>query len=309
MKQPPYISKGDKICILSTARKITMDELKPSIDLLKGWGLNVVLGKNLFQVDHQFAGTEEQRATDLQTALDDDSIKAILFARGGYGSVQIVDRIDWSTFNEYPKWLVGYSDITVFHSHLNRQLGIESLHAAMPVNIKVDHSGLSEEGVESLRSALFGNQLTYQFPASTKNLLMGEKIEGELVGGNLSILYSLSGTASQIKGEGKILFIEDLDEYLYHIDRMMMNLIRSGLFNGCKGILVGGMSDMNDNTIPYGKSAKEIILHRIKGFDVPLIFDFPAGHIIDNRALILGRKVAIQQTDSSIQLEFNERTQ
>ena len=306
MKHAPYLKEGDSIRIISTARKISVEELEPTINKLNDWGLKVEFGKNLFHEDHQFSGTEEERISDLQEALNDPNLKAILFARGGYGSVQVVDHIDWQSLKEHPKWLIGYSDITVFHSHLNRNFGIESIHAAMPINIKSDLSGLSLEGLESLKKAIFGDTLQYEFDISPHNQGGIDILEGELVGGNLSILYSLSGTPSQMGTNDKILFIEDLDEYLYHIDRMMMNLIRSGLLSNCKAILIGGMSDMNDNTIPYGSSAEEIIIHRMKPFQTPLIFGFPAGHIIDNRALILGRKIRIEQKAQRMLITFHE---
>ncbi|MAY83174.1 MAG: LD-carboxypeptidase [Flavobacteriales bacterium] len=306
MIQPNYLKAGDHIRIISTARKISAEEIEASKSLFESWGLKVEYGENLFAEDDQFAGTEAQRTADLQAALDDESVKAIVFARGGYGSVQVLDRIDWSNFKMKPKWLVGYSDITVFHSYLNRAFGIESLHAPMPVNIKQDGSGLSKEAERDLHKALFGEQLNYNFQAHSFNTIQ-EDISGELVGGNLSILYSLSGSNAQLNGKGKIIFMEDLDEYLYHIDRMLMNLIRSDLFEGCVGVLIGGMSDMNDNTIPYGKTAEEIIAHRLGELNIPLVFGFPAGHIHDNRPLILGRKASISQNGNQMKLQFHER--
>ena len=307
MKQPPYLKAGDRVRIISSARKISRDELQPAIELLESWDLVVELGDRLFYEDRQFSGTEEERKLDLQAAIDDTSIKAIFFARGGYGSVQIVDQIDWSSLEQHPKWLVGYSDITVFHAHLNT-LGLESLHATMPINIKADKSGLSKEGEESLKAALFGEDVNHSFATSDKNQFQGDSISGELIGGNLSILYSLSGSPSQMSGQDKIILIEDLDEYLYHIDRMMMNLIRSGLFEGCKALLVGGMSDMNDNTIPYGQSAEEIISQRMNELGIPVVFDVPSGHIFDNRAMIFGRRVSLLQDGSRMKLNFHGRT-
>ena len=307
MKHPKYLEQGDEVRIIASARKIKEAEVEYSRKVFESWGLKVTYGQHLFATDHQFAGTETQRAEDLQNALDDERLSAIIFARGGYGSVQILDRLDWSAFEKHPKWIIGYSDITVFHAYLNRQLSIESIHAAMPVNIKEDQSGLSEFALKSIQRALFGEQISYRFNASKLNQFFNGDIEGELIGGNLSILYSLSGSNAQVKGEGKIIFMEDLDEYLYHIDRMLMNLIRSGLFEGCKGVLVGGMSEMNDNTIPYGQTAQEIIAHRLRDLKIPLLFDFPAGHIKDNRSLIMGRKVIISELEDQLQLKFHER--
>ncbi len=293
---PEKLKIGDKIGIISPARKITLNELDPAIKTIESWKLKVELGSNLFEVDNQFSGTIEQRSTDLQTMIDDDSIKAILCARGGYGTVQIIDNIDFSKLKNNPKWIVGYSDVTVLHSHLNK-LGIASLHATMPINFKTN----AKESLASLKNGLFGNE---------NNILCGPhpfnkfgKVEAEVVGGNLSILYSLLGSNSDVDTDGKILFIEDLDEYLYHIDRMMMNLKRNGKFTKLKGLVVGGMSDMNDNTIPFGKTAEEIILEYIKEFDFPVCFNFPAGHLDDNRTLVFGKECILEINENGVILK------
>jgi len=293
---PEKLKIGDKIGIISPARKITLNELDPAIKTIESWKLKVELGSNLFEVDNQFSGTIEQRSTDLQTMIDDDSIKAILCARGGYGTVQIIDNIDFSKLKNNPKWIVGYSDVTVLHSHLNK-LGIASLHATMPINFKTN----AKESLASLKNGLFGNE---------NNILCGPhpfnkfgKVEAEVVGGNLSILYSLLGSNSDVDTDGKILFIEDLDEYLYHIDRMMMNLKRNGKFTKLKGLVVGSMSDMNDNTIPFGKTAEEIILEYIKEFDFPVCFNFPAGHLDDNRTLVFGKECTLEINENGVILK------
>ena len=286
---------GDKIGIISTARKISMEELKPSIKLLEEWGLKVVFGKNLFEEDNQFSGTVTQRSSDLQSMIDDDSIKAILCARGGYGTVQIIDKVDFSHLIKNPKWIIGYSDVTVLHSHLH-QLGITSLHATMPINFEKN----TPKALESLKSALFGlGDLT---EINHHHFNRFGKVEGEIVGGNLSILYSLLGSDSDINTEGKILFIEDLDEYLYHVDRIMMNLKRNGKLKNLKALIIGGMSDMNDNTIPFGKTAEEIILEYIKEFDFPVCFNFPAGHLADNRCIRLGGKSVLEVNKNGVSL-------
>jgi len=286
---------GDKIGIISTARKISLEELKPSIKLLEEWGLKVVFGKNLFEEDNQFSGTVSQRSSDLQSMIDDDSIKAILCARGGYGTVQIIDKVDFSHLIKNPKWIIGYSDVTVLHSHLH-QLGITSLHATMPINFEKN----TPKALESLKSALFGlGDLT---EINHHHFNRFGKVEGEIVGGNLSILYSLLGSGSDINTDGKILFIEDLDEYLYHVDRMMMNLKRNGKLNNLKALIIGGMSDMNDNTIPFGKTAEEIILEYIKEFDFPVCFNFPAGHLDDNRCVRFGVKSVLVVNKNGVSL-------
>ena len=292
---PEKLVVGDKIGIISTARKITIEELKPPIKTLESWGLKVVLGANLFQEDDQFSGTVDQRTNDLQIMIDDNSIKAILCARGGYGTVQIIDAINFTNLKKNSKWIVGYSDATVLHSHLNN-LGMASLHATMPINFE----GNTNESLWSLKNALFGNLNNVECKAHPLNKF--GKIEGDVVGGNLSILYSLLGSSSDIDTIGKILFIEDLDEYLYHIDRMMMNLKRNGIFGNLKGLIIGGMSDMNDNSIPFGKTAEQIILDYTKGYDFPICFGFPAGHLTDNRCLILGINSILEICENGVSL-------
>ncbi len=295
---PPYLQKGDTVAIVATARKISMEELQPAIDIINAWGLKVVLSKNIFCVDNQFAGTDEERAADMQWALDDNNIKSVICARGGYGTVRIIDKLDFTNFLKHPKWVVGYSDITVLHQHINQNFSIASLHATMPINFAVN-----EEATESLRKALFGEELNYTIPAHSLNRA-GEAI-GELIGGNLSLIYALCGSKSDIDTKGKILFIEDLDEYLYHIDRMMMNLKRSGKLQNLTGLIVGGMSDMKDNTVPFGKTAEEIILDAVKEYNYPVCFNFPAGHIHRNLAMVMGREVCLSVSTNSVYLNTN----
>jgi len=299
MIRPPYLKKGDKIGIAAPARRITFDEVHPSIKLFQKWGLEVVLGINVFGIENQFAGTDNQRQADFQQMLDDPSIRAIICARGGYGTVRIIDKLDFTGFCRNPKWLVGYSDITVLHAHVNKHFKIETLHSVMPVNIKeVD---FNNDSIESLRKALFGEKLFYSKPI-TFHFKTGLS-EGILTGGNLSILYSLMGTASELETNGKILFLEDVDEYLYHIDRMMMNLKRAGKLGKLNGLIVGGMDRMNDNVIPFGKTANEIISEAVAEYHYPVCFDFPAGHGSINLALILGRSIRLK-VDENMEVEF-----
>ena len=292
---PEKLKIGDKIGIISTARKITMEELNPAIKTLESWGLKVVLGINLFQEDNQFSGTVEHRTADLQSMIDDNSIKSILCARGGYGTVQIIDAINFTNLKKNSKWIVGYSDVSVLHSHLNN-LGIASLHATMPINFESN----TKESLSSLKNSLFGNLNSIECKAHPFNKF--GKIEGNIVGGNLSILYSLLGSQSDIDTTDKILFIEDLDEYLYHIDRMMMNLKRNGMLRSLKGLIVGGMSDMNDNSIPFGKTAEQIILEYTKDYDFPISFGFPAGHLADNRCIKLGINSVLEISKNGVSL-------
>jgi len=298
MIQPTYLQKNDTVAIVSTARKISLKEIQPAINLLKNWGLKVVIGNTIGLEENQFAGTDAQRISDFQKMLDNPKIKAIWCARGGYGTVRIIDKLDFTEFKKHPKWIIGYSDITVLHNHIHN-FGIESLHATMPINVSEN----SEKSLASLKKCLFSNTISYEI-ATSEDSKTGNS-SGFLVGGNLSILFSLLGSPSDINTDGKILFIEDLDEYLYHIDRMFMNLKRNGYFNNLKGLIVGAMSDMNDNTIPFGKTAKEIILDAVSEFDFPVVFDFPAGHINDNSALILGRKVTLGVGEKDTSLSFS----
>lgn len=297
MTTPPILQKGDTIAILATARKNIDDNLKPAIDLLHSWGLEVIIGNTIGLDDNQLAGTDKQRAADFQQQLDNPNIKGIWCVKGGYGTVRIIDLLDFTKFKQNPKWIIGFSDITVLHNHLNT-MGFKSIHGIMPVTT----SRASEEAVESLRLALFGNQLTYQIAPDAMNRL--GTATGELVGGNLSILYSLLGSQSAIDCTDKILFIEDLDEYLYHIDRMMMNLKRNGCLESIKGIIVGSMSKMRDNDIPWGKNAVEIVEDVTKVYNIPVLYSFPAGHIHDNRALILGSKVTLNVGSNSSSVVF-----
>lgn len=292
MQQPAFLKKGDKIGIIAPARKVSKEEMLPAIEILRSWGLKVVTGKNLFKADNQFSGTDAQRAEDLQTLLDDDSVKAIISARGGYGTLRIIDKVNFKKFKKNPKWIVGYSDITVLHSHIHT-LGIETLHATMPINFSKN-----KEATESLRKALFGEELVYKVQSHPLNRTTKSELKGELVGGNLSLLYALCGSASDIDTKGKILFIEDLDEYLYHIDRMMLNLKRSGKLSHLKALIVGGMTDMKDNAIPFGKTAEEIILDAVKEYKYPVCFGFPAGHIDTNFALYFGKKAKLKIADN-----------
>ena len=292
---PEKLKIGDKIGVISTARKITIEELSPALKTLESWGLKVVLGINLFQENDQFSGNVEQRTADLQCMIDDNSIKAILCARGGYGTVQIIDLIDFTNLKNNSKWIVGYSDVTVLHSHLNN-LGIASLHASMLINFENN----TKESLSSLKNTLFGNFNSIECKAHPLNKF--GNVEGDIVGGNLSILYSLLGSQSDIDTAGKILFIEDLDEYLYHIDRMMMNLKRNGMLGKLKGLIVGGMSDMNDNSIPFGKTAEQIILEYTKNYDFPICFGFPAGHLSDNRGVRLGINSVLEISKNGVSL-------
>jgi muramoyltetrapeptide carboxypeptidase len=297
MITPEFLKKGDTVAILATARKIDETTLEPAVKLLESWGLNVVIGRSIGKEENQLAGPDWLRATDFQEMIDNPSIKAVWAAKGGYGTVRIIDRIDFTKFKKKPKWIVGFSDVTVLHSHINN-MGIETLHAMMAVSAK----SASPDAIETLRKSLFGEKLEYHISVNEHN--KNGKAKGEIVGGNLSVLYSIMGSKSQVDCKGKILFIEDLDEYLYHIDRMMMNLKRNGWFDGVKAVIVGGMTEMNDNDIPWGKDAHQIIEDVLKDYKFPIIYGFPAGHIKDNRALILGKTVSVDVNEKEAVVKF-----
>jgi len=300
MIKPAYLKQGDRVGMVSPAGKITSAEVKASVKVLQRWGLEPVFGRHIFSSDNQFAGKDEERAADIQEFLDDINVKAIISTRGGYGSARIIDMLDFSKFKIHPKWFVGYSDVTVFHNHIHTHLQTETLHATMPINFPEDFS--ESPSVRSLKRALFGELDEYAL--SDCKLAREGFAQAPLVGGNLSILYSLAGTASDISTKGKILFIEDLAEYLYHIDRMMISLKRGGKLAGLKGLIVGGLTEMNDNKTPYGKTAEEIIWDAVKEYDFPVVMNFPAGHQKPNQALYLGREIQLNAISTNFFMRF-----
>lgn len=269
MISPKYLTKGSKIAFVAPARKISREEIKHAEDWVKDKGFTPVYDDRLFAEYHQFAGDDDFRASVLQHYLDRDDIAAIFCVRGGYGTIRIIDRLDFTKFAGHPKWIVGYSDVTVLHAKM-QQLGYQSIHATMPINFPNN----TKEALESLYDALTGKQRKT------------DCVNGEIVGGNLSVLYSMLGSDLFPETDGKWLFIEDLDEYLYHIDRMMTALKRAGKLAHLKGLVVGAFTQMHDNAVPFGMTAKEIISEKVKDYDYQVIWDFPAGHINDNRAVV-----------------------
>ncbi|MER2998884.1 S66 peptidase family protein [Pontibacter populi] len=294
----PALQPGDRIAIISTARKITTPELEPAIRSFESWGLDVVLGQTIDASYNQFAGDDALRLQDFQKMLDDETIKAIVCARGGYGTTRIMDQVDFSKFKKQPKWVIGFSDVTTIHSHIHN-LGIETIHAIMPVLFGREGT---IESVETLRKVLFGENINYSSAPHAFNRTGTAK--GQLVGGNLSMLHTLTGTKSDINTEGKILFLEDLDEYLYHIDRMMVHLNRSGKLSNLAGLIVGDMSDMRDNAIPFGKTAYEIIMEHTGKYNYPVCYNFPVGHEPLNLALLCGRKAVLEISESGVELRY-----
>lgn len=286
MTIPPYLKPGDKIALVAPARKISVAELQPAVDLLVSKGFVPVWGQHVLGSFNQFSGTDRERISDFQAALDDKEIKAIIAVRGGYGCMRIVDQLDFTGFKQSPKWLVGYSDMTVFHSHVVQKTNVCTLHATMPVNFFK-----SPEATQTLFDALTGKTLSYTFAAD--GVYGSSQVKAPLAGGNLSLLYAMQGSASDIDTNGKILFLEDLDEYLYHIDRMMLSLKRAGKLSGLKALLIGGFTEMKDNTVPFGATAHEIILDAVKEYGYPVFFNFPAGHQDHNCAVKMGCEASI----------------
>lgn len=283
-----YLKKGDRVRILCTARSASERDLTPAKNLLESWGLRVSYGKTVGKKEHQFGGTKEERLADFQQAIDDSEVKAIWIARGGYGTVQLIDTIDFSAFAKAePKIIIGYSDVTLIHGKLQSQ-GFTSVHSFMPLEL----TQKPEISVESLRKTLFGESQTIIIENSY--LVPHQVIKAPVVGGNLSILYSMLGSDTFPEMENQILFIEDIDEYLYHIERMMYSLKRAGKLTNLKALLVGGMTSMNDHDIPFGKNATQIIQSMTQEYDYPVIFNFPAGHITDHRTLQLGGEMTIE---------------
>jgi len=299
---PPPLRPGDTIAIVPTARAIVPEELREGIRLAESWGLRVKLGSCIGRKHYQQAGTARQRAADLQAAFEDPKVKAVWCARGGYGTVHLLDHLEPEVFASNPKWVVGFSDVTVLHNTLHR-LGVPSLHAQMPFNIDAK----TDDARESLRRALFGEHLdiSMRHPEQAPPSRTGAG-EGVLVGGNLSLLYALRGTPFDIDPTGKILFLEDIDELLYHVDRMVMNLKLSGWFNELAGLIVGGMTDMRDKdpADPFGKTAEQIIADAVGDAPYPVCYGFPAGHIADNRALVMGQKAKLSVTATGATLSF-----
>jgi muramoyltetrapeptide carboxypeptidase len=293
MKIPPPLKRGDRVIIIAPAGKIRREIVERGADLLRQSGFVVEVGSHIFDEEGMFAGKESDRISDMQRAIQDKNVKAIFFARGGYGSLRVQQQLNWSAFFKKPKWLIGFSDITVFHSYLANH-GIASIHGVMPAFY--EKNGEITDSFRKLMDLLNNPVMDYSIenhPVNRKG-----KTEGVLIGGNLSILYSLRGTPLDIDPKGKILFMEDLSEYYYHLDRMMMNLKAGGILKKISGLIVGQFTDMKDGETPYGKSAFEIISEAVKEYHYPVIFDFPAGHQLPNWPLIMGSRISMEVSDA-----------
>lgn len=282
---PPFLQPGDTVGITCPAGYFTSEDVQPAVEALQRWGYRVRLGSTVDGQYYTYSGTDEQRRADLQDMLDDPEVKAVLFGRGGYGCIRIIDRVDFNGFYRRPKWLCGYSDITVIHSWVHSQLHIPTLHCEMCIDLKY---GTTDRSAESIRHALRGDRLDYRVDGHPLNRY--GRAEGILVGGNLSLLTMMTGSCSALDTDGKILFIEDVHEYFYQIDGMLWTLKRAGKLAFLAGLVVGGFTHIRQDAgdPPFGESAQEIILEKVREYDFPVCFGFPAGHEFDNFALRLG---------------------
>jgi muramoyltetrapeptide carboxypeptidase len=295
---PPYLKKGDTIGIVCPAGYMPFEKAETCMDVLKTWGYKVKVGKTLGNQFNYFSGTDQERLNDLQEMLDDDTVKAILCGRGGYGTGRIIDRVNFRKFRRNPKWIVGYSDITVLHSHLYSRFNIASIHAPMAAAFNDEEH--KNEYVQSVRKALAGKKAIYKCAVHDYNKT-GEA-KGELVGGNLSLIAHLIGTPSDINTRGKILFLEDIGEYLYNVDRMMYQLLRSGKLNNVAALVIGGFSEIKETTVPYGRHILDILNDIVKPFNFPVCFNFPVSHEKENYALKVGVEYTLKVTNRKVEL-------
>ena len=300
MQLPPYVKPGDLVGITAPTRWVDPEDIRQFLSLLEGEGLKTMTG-SIHRRYHQFAGEDRNRLDDLQLMLDHPDVRAIFCARGGYGTLRLLDKIDMRGIAQHPKWVVGFSDITVLHACLQMRIGMASIHGAMPYTLR-EVTGTDDPAVSSLFGILKGALPSYTVPAHPLN--REGTATGVLLGGNLSVLYSLTGTLFQIPTRGAVLFLEDVDEYLYHIDRMMQNLKLSGMLENLAGLVIGGMTDMHDNEVPFGMDATEIIRGAVEEYNFPVCFNFPAGHVEGNMAMVLGRSVTLEVNHNGSRLAY-----
>ena len=289
---PGYLKNGDLIGITAPAGYITLEEIEPAIKQMESWGYRIKPGETIGKRDFTFGGTDAERANDFQQMLDDPKIKAIMCARGGYGAVRIIDKLNWIKFKIKPKWIIGFSDVTVFHSHLNRNFGISSIHSKMCNSfpeVWSEAEPIQVETIESIQRALSGKKMNYAAIPNTQN--KPGTGEGVLVGGNLKMLETLAGTSSDLNTAGKILFVEDTGEYMYNIDRMFWNLKRTRKLSMLKGLIVGGFKvKVDEDSDDFGRTLQDVVLEKAKAYNFPICFDFPVGHQKNNFALKCGIK-------------------
>ena len=296
LKQPESLKKGDKVGVVAPSRVITEDQMVKAFEVFAAWGLHVVKGNSLFSKDGYFAGQDEERRADLQQMIDDPEIKAIFCARGGYGMTRIIDQVDLTSIMKKPKWVIGFSDITALHLALNRSK-VESIHGLMPV--QYDYMGV-EESLSSLKQLLFEGAVQYEVASDTMNQ-PGEAV-AEVIGGNLSLVAESLGTPTEIDTEGKILLLEEIDEYLYKIDRMFMQLQRAGKLKNLRGVIIGDFSQMKDTQIPFGKSVFDLIAYHFRALSIPIAYNFPVGHEARNLAIPMGRNMRFEVRKDVVKL-------
>ena len=295
MIQPPFLQPGDTIYITAPAKAIEESVVLEAKKTLETWGLNVRVAPHCLGRAAYFSGTDAERLADFQHGLDDPSIKAILCARGGYGCVRIVEELDWTAFQQNPKWIVGFSDVTVFHQKIN-QLGVESIHGIMPLGFTEG----SMEAKETLHKALFGESIILEASPVKENCMGTAK--GSLIGGNMTIIYSLIGTELSYTFKNKILFIEDIGEHIYKVDRMLHAFKLAGIFNQISGLILGGFTEMEDTDVPFGKTIEALMSEQVSNLGIPVAFNFPIGHISDNQAVVVGRSVVLKVTEEKTTL-------
>lgn len=297
--RPEYLQPGDEVAIVSPSFCIDESKLTEAVTFLESWNLKVSLGRNASKRAGPFAGTDSERLADLQEMTDNPAVRAVICSRGGYGVSKIINSIDFSALKKNPKWYAGFSDITVLHTWLNEVCGIMSVHGDMPLNY--NNPDKTKETFTSLKQTLFGNfdSIGWEGPS-----FRAGNVSGEFTGGNLSLIYSLNGTAAEVSTKGKILFVEEVGEYYYHIDRMLTSLKLAGKLDGLSALVVGGMNKIEEAKIPWGRSIEETISGIVSEFDYPVFFNFPAGHVDDNRAFYIGREARIELKDKGYLLTY-----
>lgn len=308
---PPFLKSGDTIGIAATARWLTPEQLQPALDLFHSWGFKTKLAANIHVQQFQLAGDDDLRAGELQNLMDDDEVQAIIIARGGYGTVRVIDKLDFSQFMMKPKWMCGYSDITVLHAFLNTR-GVATIHSTMPISFP----DATTEALEALQFCLTGAE-HIMFPVSNSDASAPRPPFSlpttKILGGNLSVLHSLLGSNCLLPTEDYVLFIEDVDEMFYHLDRMMMALKRAGVLNNAQAIMVGGMTQMKDNTIAFGFpndngwgfTAEQTVQRMADALQIPVVFGFPAGHQNDNRAFYLGIRCSLNVENEKVVMKYH----
>jgi muramoyltetrapeptide carboxypeptidase len=297
IKQPPYLKKGDKIAIVCPAKKLPKS-IDSAISILENWGLEVIIGESVYASHHQFAGTDELRTQDIQRFLDDETVKAIICGRGGYGTIRIIDELDFTKFKQNPKWFIGFSDVTILLSHIIAQTQIQCLHAQMPYTF--DES--TPEALASLKKVIFGERQTYHYSSEFNN--QPGVGTGVLIGGNLTLLVMMQGSVSEMDFDDKILFLEDVGEQEYSIDRMLRMLKRAGKLKNLRGLIIGAFNEIAEEKISFGQTAEQVIWDIVKDYDYPVCFNFPTGHIENNLSMVLGAEVELKVEKNDVQFKY-----